>query len=74
MKNTKIPSTLNGEVVDYQHGYYRIDCETDIEHLKIHFLTQSLVNPHRIEIGDSVILEYRLGSNYGHWFVKEVGR
>lgn len=64
---------LTGRVVDYQFGNYRIDCDdAPKEYLKIHFLSQTLINPHRVKIGDKVELEYRTGPSSGLWFVSGV--
>lgn len=69
----KAPSILEGTVTDFQYGNYRIDCgHAHKDHLKVHFLSQNLINPHKVEIGDKVRLEYRSGPGYGLWFVAEV--
>lgn len=66
----KVPSTMKGRVVDFQFGYYKIECETDIEYLSTLFLIPQQMKGARV--GDNVLLEYQTTSNSGLWNVKEM--
>lgn len=63
-------NTLLGEVVDFQFGNYRIDCDSPVEYLKVHFLSPSLMNG--AKVGDKVELKYRSNLTSGSWYVSRV--
>lgn len=66
----KIPRTMNGKVVDYQFGNFKIECDTDKEYLQTLFLVPRQMNG--AIVGDKVLLEYQTTTSSGLWNVKEV--
>lgn len=66
----KVPSIMKGKVVDFQFGYYKVECETDIEYLSTLFLIPRQMKGALVD--DNVLLEYQTTSNSGLWNVKEI--